>query len=907
MKSPARSAFGPIFWNEVLVNSKRGAPYALMILFSGAAVMGWARGPAVTLGWATNSDFYIARGLKAFSFLFGLPIFNAVIMGDSVIRDFRLGIDPLLFSKPLNRAHYLLGKFFGNFFVLVCCAATFPLTQFALQAFRPSRMIVQPIQVVPYFKHFFFFVVITHVALAAFYFAVGALTRNSKIVFGLAACFYPIYAAYGLFLLSPLSIRWRSFFDIFLLGSGPSNNGFGNSADYLNQYIYSYTPDMIWNRVLLILVAGICLAWLYLRFKTADQSLKKTSPAAVSLGPPATKHIYYDTESLYETRRAEDEKVVLSEPIKTKSPSRTAFGAIFWNEVLLNSKRVAPYVVAALCAGNAVLWWGWGPATGQGLAVNSDLFIGGVLSPYSFLFLPLYTAVFMADPAIRDFRTGIDPLIFSAPVTRVEYLLGKFFGNFFVLVCCQAAFVLTLFVLQWVPKHGVTTLHETKFLAYPKHFLVFVAVSHMFLAAVYFTVGALTRNVKIVYGLGIAFYPIYISYQTILLNSLPWRWKLALDPLVMNRGLGNDSGEAFGPHLIRRHVPKLLNQFVIVYDTDLIINRVVMILLTAICLTILYRLFTTAERSGKAEHFSALNLSTASEGVYYPESAPAMLTGGFQAHHRQTREISARVVPDVARVNEGVRANVNKLIAALVVEFRLLRAERSLVVMMPLAVFLSILEVTFYNIPPDVSYSAAYATNTARLMLLFLIGMAVFYTGEAMHRDREVRIEPVLWAAPVSNNVLLLSKFLAVLSLAISLIVLVGLAAISIQLLRGHTPVDVSSYLMVYSVILLPSIVFMTGTALMLNVLLRDKYVVYALSIGTGVGLVYFYSQGHNHWLYNPVLYNLWTYSDLAGPGLARILSYRAYCLALGAIFLLVAHLGFQRKAKGRSKSVICN
>ena len=57
------SKFIAIAYNEVLLNSKRVAPYALIILFSGVAVMGWARGPAVAFGWATNSDFYIARGL----------------------------------------------------------------------------------------------------------------------------------------------------------------------------------------------------------------------------------------------------------------------------------------------------------------------------------------------------------------------------------------------------------------------------------------------------------------------------------------------------------------------------------------------------------------------------------------------------------------------------------------------------------------------------------------------------------------------------------------------------------------------------------------------------------------------------------------------------------------------------
>src|SRR5215216_1303028 len=117
--------FAAIAYNEVLLNSKRVAPYALMVVCSAAALMGWIRGPALALGWATNSDFYIARGLKAFSFLLGPPLFSAVIMGDPVIRDSRLGIDPLIFSKPINRAQYLFGKFFSNFFVLVCCMAAF--------------------------------------------------------------------------------------------------------------------------------------------------------------------------------------------------------------------------------------------------------------------------------------------------------------------------------------------------------------------------------------------------------------------------------------------------------------------------------------------------------------------------------------------------------------------------------------------------------------------------------------------------------------------------------------------------------------------------------------------------------------------------------------------------------------
>ena len=224
--------FAAVAYNEVLLNSKRVAPYALMILFAGNAILWWARGPAVALGWATNSDFYIARGIKAFSFLLGLPLFNAVIMGDPVIRDFRLGIDSLIFSKPINRAQYLFGKFFGNFFVLVCCMAVFPLTSLVLQAFPISRMVVQKAQVLPYFKHFFFFVVITHLMLAAFYFAIGALTRSSKLVYGLAISFYPIYLSFMLFVLSPLTARWKIFLDPFCLILGQAKTGLGTARNF---------------------------------------------------------------------------------------------------------------------------------------------------------------------------------------------------------------------------------------------------------------------------------------------------------------------------------------------------------------------------------------------------------------------------------------------------------------------------------------------------------------------------------------------------------------------------------------------------------------------------------------------------------------------------------------------------
>jgi ABC-2 type transport system permease protein len=569
-----------------------------------------------------------------------------------------------------------------------------------------------------------------------------------------------------------------------------------------------------------------------------------------------------------------------------RNPTRTPFAAIFQNEVRLNSKRIAPYFMALLCGGNALLWWGWGPATGRGWAVNSDFFIAGVLPVYSFMTLPLFTALFMADPVIRDFRVGVDSLIFSKPISRAEYLLGKFFGNFFVLACCQSAFVLTWFALQAVHKPGVVT-QDVKVFPYLKHFLVLVAITHLVPAAFYFTVGTLTRSAKIVYGLGVSFYPLYISYQVFLLKSLPSRWRIILDPLLMN-----------WEKVDRTRSAEVVNQIVVTYHSDLIVNRTMMILFAAICLTILYLRFTIAERPGNVEKFSVLDLSTGVGGFYYdPPITEPTIGDQFKKHHSREKVL----LPAVTRTTAGVRAHLQQLFAALSVELRLLLAERSLVVIVPLAIVFSTLDVAFWSVAPEPSYSAAYAAHTAKALLLFLLGFTVFYTVEAMHRDRDLKIEPLLWSQAAPNYVLLLSKFLATLAITVGLIVSVAVITITLQIVKHNGPVELPAYLRTYSIILIPNAIFLAAAVMALSVLLRDRYLTYAVAIGACAGLFYLYAQGHNHWLYNPLLFQLWDTAGLAGGTQhSAILWHRIYVFALACLFLSFAHFWYPRKSVGK-------
>jgi ABC-2 type transport system permease protein len=564
-----------------------------------------------------------------------------------------------------------------------------------------------------------------------------------------------------------------------------------------------------------------------------------------------------------------------------RNPFQTQFAAVFTNEVLLNIKRVAPYVLMAFFASNAVLWWGWGPAVGRGWATNAEFYIQRNMGAFSFILgLPIFTAVIIGDAVIRDFRLGLDPLIFSKPVGRGSYLLGKFLGNFFVLVCCQSAFAITLFLLQWVPFSGMVVL-PLRIVPFFKHFLFIVVISHLVLAAIYFAAGTLTRKPKVVYGLAACFYPAYIAYQ-LLLKNLPGIVGVITDPLGWSVQFGLGPG-------IWQMSSAFLNQYVVTYGVAAYVNRASMIIMASLCLLIVYLRFRIDPMETRsAALFPRMMLSEVPDRIAY--SSPSVLFDLPIAASPARDQIR---LPKVTST-QGVEATLFRIIGAIGVEFRLLRAERSLLLFLPVVIFFSFFSVPFSRIASEVSYSVIAATNTTNSLLLCFACMIVFYMGEIMHRDREVKIEPVVWSTPAPNSVLLLSKCLAMTLLALSLATLGGATAICAQMLRGYTPVDLSAYFIINGVVVVPSIIFMTAMVVALNVLLRNKYVSYVIAVGTGAGLFYLYSNGYNHWLYNPLLYKLWTYADLTTP---TILAQRLYCLALAAACLVLAHVFFERKS----------
>jgi ABC-2 type transport system permease protein len=574
-----------------------------------------------------------------------------------------------------------------------------------------------------------------------------------------------------------------------------------------------------------------------------------------------------------------------------RNPGRGAVGAITLSELLFNLKRVAPWLLVALFSGNALLWWSAGPASHYGWAVNSDYYIARMCGGFTFLTVPFFIALMMGDPVIRDYRYEVAPLLFSKPISRGEYLLGKFFGNLFALMACSASFVLTQFLLQHFTLSGVNVLPWRVF-PYLKHFFMIVVISSLPLAAFCFMAGTLTRSVKLVYGLVIALYVVYIATMATLVGRFRLTWIKLIDPLMFDRV----------NEMTKNLRPAELNQIVISYTGEILFNRLFTLAVAASLLLVLYLRFSMSERARKSSETGVLGLAVKTERLYDegPSSHQALLsTDARSAVNREGGSNQTIAIPRVSISPGGVGTRAAQFAAAVGAEFRLLAYERGLIILVPLLIFLCSLDLHSFGPAygsPLVPLSSGYAANSVRPLLILLCGVIIFYTGEMIHRDRELRVEAAIWSKPVPDWVLLLSKFAAILLLALGLVLLVGLTAIILQLFRGST-VDLFPYLIIYTVILLPTLVFMTGAAVTLNVLLRDKYIAHAVGIAASVGLFYLLSQGHNNWLWNPVLYGLWTYSDMSGlePYRTGLLLHRIYWLAFTVAGLALAHYFFRR------------
>ncbi|MCE6991122.1 M1 family aminopeptidase [Dyadobacter sp. CY323] len=559
------------------------------------------------------------------------------------------------------------------------------------------------------------------------------------------------------------------------------------------------------------------------------------------------------------------------------------FAKIFRLEFCYQLRSVSTWLYFAVVLSLAFLW-----VTGNYLSdaregyfqVNAPIVIAAVTVLCN-LFWLLIGASVAGDAAARDVQTRMFSLTYTAPARKAEYLGGRLL----------AAFLLNVIILLAIPLGILAAMHlsgiEAEVLgpfrsgAYLTAFFFILIPNTFIVTAIQFSLAALNRRAMASYLGGVL---LFMAAFMLEMNSREaGNWGDVLDPI------------SFTP--IMRHLTVLSpierNTRFIELEGMLLANRVLWLFVALGMLTFTYYRFRfTNPFTNNPGKQNALQLASIT-GIDWPKRGTTELllrtrgTFGFPTHIHQLKMITMQSFLALAKNRTGL---LLLGLIALMVGFAMpgnLKAKG--VPLLPRT---------------DQVLNIVTGTITAPgkfWIIIFLL--TIFYAGKLVWRERESGMSEFSHAVPVPEWVLFLSKFLSLSFLLIVCLVFLLVAGVLAQIGIGGADVELGLYLKVlFGFQLIESLLFAL-LALVVHVLVSQKYLGHLVALLAFGCVVFASSLGIEHKLLIFGSSPGWSYTNMGGFGVsvAPWLWFKAYWVAWAMLLSVAARLLWVR---GREESL---
>lgn len=486
------------------------------------------------------------------------------------------------------------------------------------------------------------------------------------------------------------------------------------------------------------------------------------------------------------------------------------------------------------------------------------------------------TTAIAGTGVLRDAQLRAEEMLFTTRLSKMGYLLGRFAGAFVIMLVIYAALPVGLFVgeiMPWVPadKLGPISLWA----AFQPFFMIAVP-NLLFISALLFAVGALTRKLFAVYVTGII---LLVSWQ------------------VTQQVIG---------HLDKLSLAALIDPFALT-TTEVVI-----------------RYWSVAEKNTRLIPLSGSMLQNrllwSAVGLALFGVVGLVFRLRLQHAGGRRRKVVAKVarvpvppVPVVA-LRDDASSWLRAFVSESVFHFRSIVREAPFLAISLICVVNLMIGMWYTSHPGDSArwpVTSILAPNIAGNLFIFTIILATLYGGELVWRERQLRIDQMQDAMPVPVWVTFGGKLVAVF-LAITLLsVVASLSGVAMQIVQGYTRFELGLYLQVMVFVILPTALAIVALAMGVHAVVNQKFVGHLIIIAYWLLLQVFSSLGFDHRLYQVGRLPDFVYSDMAGWGsyLPRIFTIEVYsiafCLTLATLGLLVlvrgtdAGVGARRRAAG--------
>lgn len=516
---------------------------------------------------------------------------------------------------------------------------------------------------------------------------------------------------------------------------------------------------------------------------------------------------------------------------------------------------------------------------GFGLAASENVSFGapGAVhenSPYTLtiamaLFATFYLFVitsFVANAVVRDDVTKFGPMIRATPVGRTQFLAGRFLGGLAIATLGYAAIPVGIGVGAAMPWVDAETVGPNSLAIYAWPFLIIAIPNLILSSALLFSLATITRSML----------ASYIGVLVLVMGYLAISALTGANPdNIVTTARYEPLGIAAVGEATRYWTAAEMNSRLVPLEGNLLFNRLFTLGLAVLFLVIASARFSMTERAPSRWQLRRL-ARKAARAARADSVPPRALTAPVQRSFGATHGLAAfrmRLATEVLQVLKSPGLIVLLLIAVSFTTLNLVNSQ------------------TIYG-TGSYPLTAGVITTVIGSMTLFSLIIAVFYGGELVWRERDVKIGEILDATPAPAWAVFVPKIIAIFAVLIIMSLAGAATGLLYQLFKGGDAIDIGLYLSAFVWPQSMDLLLIATLSVFFQVLSPNKYV------GWGIMLVWFLSRiflqnlGYQNMLYMFGAGPGEPLSDMNGTGGFWVggLIARAYWACFGVLLLVFSH-----------------
>ncbi len=493
--------------------------------------------------------------------------------------------------------------------------------------------------------------------------------------------------------------------------------------------------------------------------------------------------------------------------------------------------------------------------TGGKVLITSPYALNGVITFICFFGIVI-TAAIAGQATYQDIDSNSAVFFYTAPITKFDYLGGRFLAAFAIQVLIFSSVGLGAWIGTLTPWLDKTRVGPQMVGAYFQPYFINVLPNLLFLTAIFFALSTLSRKMLPVYVASVLVLIGYFTVGQLNNTTLTASVRAALaDPL----------GGAAIDRITRYWTPFQRNTQLIPLEGIIFANRALWLGLGAIFLIFAYVKFEFAYPAEKSKRRVAVD---------------------------EKEEVSAAQTLPIAHPTFSASASFQHLIALTRIHFRETTKNIFFLVLMLAGFLFAALTASGITNPQATrTYPVTYQMLefASAGFSIFAIAIIIFYSGELVWRERDAQLSQVIDAFPLQRWVLFCSKLLALMLVQVLVVLLIFASGLTVQVAQGFYHFQFGLYFRELFLDRLTSLWILCVLAIFIQTIVNNKYLGHFVMVLYIVATIALPPAGFQNYLYRFGEAPQVTYSDINryGPFLQPLIWFRIYWI-FGAILLAI-------------------